>query len=134
MPNWKISIEEVPVEHQTWQWEESNYERYRQHISIALGNSEMQPHPFDVELTRVPPGARPCPVHAHSHRWELFIVLSGKAIVQRDGETVETTTGDCFMQPAGTHHRIRNGSKTEDLVFYVIANENEDDSTQRFEV
>ena len=47
MPNWKINIEDVPVEHQTWQWEEGHYERYRQHISIALGNSEMQPHPFD---------------------------------------------------------------------------------------
>ena len=134
MSDWKINIDDVPVEHQTWQWEDGNYERYRQHLSVALGNKEPNSHPFDVELTRVPPGARPCPVHAHSNRWELFIVVAGKAIVQREEETVQATVGDCFMQPAGTRHRIQNGSQTEELVFYVIADEHADDSVQKFAV
>ena len=112
--------------------QEGNYERYRQHVSIALGNAAVQPHPFDVELTRVPPDARPCPVHAHSHRWEFFIVVAGTAIVQREGETVRATVGDCFMQPAATRHRIRHGSESEDLGFYVIANEHQDDTVQKF--
>ena len=134
MSNWKINLKDVPEEHQIWQWQDGNYERYRQHISVALGNAEDTPHPFDVELTRVPPGARPCPVHAHSHWWEFFIIVSGKAIVQRDGETVEAVAGDCMMQPAGTRHRIRNGSTTEDLVYYVIANEHKENTGERLEV
>ena len=134
MSAWKINVEDVPVEHQIWQWKEGDYERYRRHVSVALGNREDHPHPFDVELTRVPPGARPCPVHAHSHRWEFFIVVAGKALVQREGETVEAAAGDCLMQPAGTRHRIRNGSETEDLVFYVIANEHGEDQVEKFEI
>jgi mannose-6-phosphate isomerase-like protein (cupin superfamily) len=38
------------------------------------------------------------------------------------------------MQPAGIRHRIRNASDTEDLVYYVIANENPEDTGERFEV
>ena len=134
MSSWKINLKDVPVEHQQWHWRDGAYTRYRQHISAALGNAKDDPHPFDVELTRVPPGSRPCPVHAHSHQWEFFIIVSGKAIVQREDETVEAVAGDCLMQPAGTRHRIRNGSETEDLVFYVIANEHEDESVEKFEV
>ena len=131
MSDWKINIDDVPVEHQTWQWKDGNYERYRQHVSLALGNKESNPHPFDVELTRVPPGARPCPVHSHSKSWEFFIVVSGTAIVQRGEETDRASVGDCFMQPAGTRHRIHNASQTEELIFYVIANEHEDDSVEK---
>ncbi len=56
MSDWKINIKNVPVEHQVWQWQMGNYERYRQHVSVALGNREDHPHPFDVELTRGAPG------------------------------------------------------------------------------
>ena len=38
------------------------------------------------------------------------------------------------MQPAGIRHRVRNGSETEELTYYVIANEDEQDSGERFEV
>ena len=134
MQDWKINIDQVPEELQEWSWREGNYKRYRQHVSVALGNTEEDPHPFDVELTRLPPGARPCPVHAHSHRWEFFMIVSGQAIVQRDGETTEAVQGDCLMQPPGTRHRIGNASETDDLVYYVIANEYEEDSGERFEV
>ena len=134
MSIWKINLKDVPVEHQQWHWQDNTYERHRQHISVALGNTKDNPHPFDVELTRVPPGARPCPVHVHSHQWEFFIIVSGKAIVQREGETVEAVVGDCLMQPAGTRHRIRNSSETEDLVFYVIANEHKDEVGTKFEI
>lgn len=134
MGSWKINLNDVPEEHQEWSWQDGKYERYRRHISVALGNTEDNRHPFDAEYTRVPPGARPCPVHAHTHMWEFFIVVSGRAIVQRNGESVEAVEGDCFMQPAGTRHRIRNASETEDLVYYVIGNEHEEDSGERFEV
>ena len=38
------------------------------------------------------------------------------------------------MQPAGTRRRIRNASDADDLVFYVIANEVEDETTERVRV
>jgi mannose-6-phosphate isomerase-like protein (cupin superfamily) len=120
---WRINLTDVPEARQQWKWEHGNYDRFRRHISVALGNTREHPHPFDVELTRLPPGARSCPVHSHSHMWEFFIIVSGRAAVQRGGETAEAVAGDCFMQPAGTPHRIRNASETEDLVYYVIANE-----------
>ena len=40
LSDWKINIDDVPVEHQTWQWEDGNYARYRQHMSVPLGNKD----------------------------------------------------------------------------------------------
>lgn len=135
MAEWKINIDDVPERHQVWQWKEGHYERYRREVSVALGNSEDNRHPFDVELTRLPPGARPCPIHVHDNRWEFFIVVSGQGIVDRNGESIAVVSGDCFMQSAGTKHRIRNASETEELVYYVIANEPEgNDTGERVEI
>ena len=134
MNTWLISQNDIEEEHQQWSWEDGNYERFRRHLSVALGNTEADPHPFDVELTRLPPGAKPCPVHAHANRWEFFIVVSGTGHVHRNGEIVDVKAGDCFMQPGGTRHRIWNASDTEELTYYVIANEVESDSVERFEV
>ena len=118
---WKIHIDDVPEQHRAWSWEGHDYERYRKELSVAFGNDGS--HPFDVEFTRVPPGAAPCPVHEHSAMWEFFLVVSGTGEVHRNGETATVGAGDCFLQPAGTRHRVRNASDTEDLVYYVIANE-----------
>ena len=118
---WKINIDDVPEEHQEWSWEGNDYDRYRRQLSAVFGNDGR--HPFDVELTRVPPGAAPCPVHEHSAMWEFFIIVSGTGEVHRNDETSTVGAGDCFLQPAGTRHRVRNASDSEDLVYYVIANE-----------
>ena len=128
---WKVNIDEVEEEIQRWSWEDAQYERGRRHLSVALGNAEGSRHPFDVELTRVPPGAAPCPVHSHTGMWEFFIIVSGRGEVSRDGETSFVGPGDCFMQPAETRHRVRNASADEDLVYYVIANEVEDIETTK---
>ena len=133
MADWIVNIDNVEEEHQQWSWQTSNYDRYRKHISVALGNTEGH-HPFDLELTRLAPGQKPCPIHAHSHRWEFFIIVSGKALVNQNGEETEAVAGDCFMQPAGTKHRIQNGSDTKDLIYYIIATEHEEDSVERVEV
>ena len=125
---WKIHTDDVPEQHQTWSWEGHDYERYRRHVSVALGNDGS--HPFDVELTRVPPGAAPCPVHEHAAMWELFVIVSGTGEVHRNGELTTVGPGDCFVQPAGTRHRVRNASDTQDLVFYVIANEAPGETTK----
>lgn len=126
MNPWKINLDDVPEVHQMWSWKNGSYERFRREVSVTLGNTGESPHPFDVELSRLPPGARPCPVHSHTHRWEFFIIVSGRAVVDREGESTEAVTGDCFVQPAGTRHRIRNASESEDLIYYVIASEHDD--------
>jgi mannose-6-phosphate isomerase-like protein (cupin superfamily) len=131
---WKINLAEVPQQHQVWSWEGVRYERTHQHISVALGNAKENPHPFDVELTRVPPGAAPCPVHSHTGWWEFFIVVSGQGEISRNGEAFEARAGDCFIQPPNTRHRIRNLSQTEDLVYYVIANEDPASQTTKHQV
>ena len=133
MPEWIVSTDEMAEEEQNWSWKSGSYRRFRRHISVALGNDPDTPHPFDVELTRVPPGEKPCPVHVHDNRWEFFIVVSGIGHVHRNGDIFNVKAGDCLMQPAKTRHRIFNASDKEDLVYYVIANECEDDTGDRVE-
>ena len=62
MPDWLINIKEMTEEHQLWSWGDGNYERYRREVSRALGSTKENHHPIDVELTRLPPGAKPCPI------------------------------------------------------------------------
>jgi len=61
-------------------------------------------------------------------------VVSGIGRVHRNGEVVDVKAGDCFIQPGGTRHRIWNASDTQALTYYVIANEVQSDSVERFEV
>ena len=70
--------------------------------------------------------------HWHNSKWELFIVVSGRAeIAERNLQTGETVTfevsGDKIeavrMIPGWTH-RITNLSDTEDLVTIMTCNEN----------
>lgn len=49
------------------------------------------------------------------------MVVSGTGVVRRNDETFEVGAGDAFVQPPTTAHQIRNPSETEDLIYYVIA-------------
>lgn len=125
------------------------YHSFAKDISLALGGiKDTGPwsggHPFDLQQRRVPPGATVCPLHAHTTQWELFVVLAGAAIVRTArpapaavaasaGEWTPSTsctvrTGDAFVQPPGTAHQITN-TGTEDLVFFVIADNPPADAT-----
>jgi mannose-6-phosphate isomerase-like protein (cupin superfamily) len=128
---WKVNVNDVTEQVQRWSWETGHYERGRRHVSVALGNAEGSHHPFDVELTRLPPGAASCPVHSHSGMWEFFIIVTGRGEVSRNGETHPVGPGDHFVQPPGTQHRVRNVSATEELLYYVIANEGEGGETTK---
>ena len=123
MHPWKLNLSEVPEEHSEQRFQDHFYERYRRRVSLALGNVKGSNHPFDVEVTRLPPGVAACPIHRHELWWEFFAVISGRGEVHRNGEVHQVAPGDCFIQPPGTRHRIRNSSASEDLVYYVIANE-----------
>lgn len=57
---------------------------------------------------------------------EFFIIVSGEGIMYRNDKDFRMKPGDCFYQTPGTYHRLFNTSETEDLVFYVIANEVEE--------
>lgn len=101
------------------------YHLFRRHLSLALGGKKDAGtwgggHPFDVEMTRVPPGKTNWPYHAHSTQWEMYLILAGRGQVRALEGTFDIGSGDCFIFPPGEAHQIHNHG-TEDLIFYVIA-------------
>lgn len=77
-------------------------------------------HPFDVEISRIPPGKSACPYHSHSAQWEFYHVISGTGLVRhKDGKT-PIEPGDAFIFQPGEPHEVINNS-SEDLVLYVVA-------------
>jgi uncharacterized cupin superfamily protein len=94
-------------------------------ISVALGrkwNSTdlNKRHPFDVEITRVPPGKMPFPYHSHSAQWEFYHVISGKGLVRHKGGKTPIKAGDAFIFKPGEPHTFINNGK-QDLIYYTIA-------------
>lgn len=77
-------------------------------------------HPFDVEISRVPPGKSPCPYHSHSAQWEFYHVISGHGSVRHKDGTTPIETGDAFIFRPGEPHQIINNSE-QDLIIYVVA-------------
>ena len=100
------------------------YNLFRRHISLLLGGKKDTGtwgggHPFDVEMTRVPPGKTNWPYHAHSSQWEMYIILSGRGQLRTAEGKTEVVPGDNFIHPPGEAHQMEN-TGTEDLVYYVI--------------
>ena len=98
---------------------------FRRHISVALGAPRdagvaSGGHPFEVELTRMAPGAANCPYHAHAAQWELYLVQSGSGEVRAANHVTQISAGDTFICPPGEAHQIRNTGDV-DLCYYVIA-------------
>jgi uncharacterized cupin superfamily protein len=77
-------------------------------------------HPFNLELTRVPPGKAPCPFHSHTSQWEMFVILRGTGTVRAGRSRRKVRAGDIFIHPPGEAHQIINTGR-RDLVFYIIA-------------
>ena len=77
--------------------------------------------PFEVELVRLPPGAKNFPFHDHAAEWEFYLVISGSGKIRAGKQTRSLKSGDCVMNPPGEPHQIINTGK-EDLLYYVIAN------------
>ena len=112
-----------------WELFESPKKKFRgysKELSIALGAKRNTPtglggHPFDLELQKLPPGASGCPFHSHAAQWELYYLVSGSAIVRANAETQTLRAGDVVVHPPGEAHQITNASATDDLLFYVVA-------------
>ena len=118
----KINLEEI--EEVTRSSPKGRYALSRKGISQALEGKTSAGgggDPFDVEWVRLHPGKINFPFHMHHAQWEFYMVVSGKGVVRRDDREFAVGPGDCFLQPPGTAHNIRNASDTEDLVYFVIA-------------
>lgn len=101
------------------------YERFAKNISVSLGREAestdlAKRHPFDLALTRIPPGKSLCPYHEHSAAWEMYLVVSGVGTIRdKDGNT-EVVAGDSFLFGPDQAHQLTNLGR-EDFVYYVIA-------------
>lgn len=76
--------------------------------------------PFEVAVSKVPPGKSPWPFHSHRNAWEYYIILSGQGIMRDDSGEVELGPGDHILEPPGVAHQLTN-TGDEDLIYYTIA-------------
>jgi len=101
------------------------YHSYRKEISLELGREPdsldlSKRHPFDLMLTRIPPGASYCPYHSESAQFEFYLVVSGRGQVRDKSGLTEVGPGDAFFFAPGEAHQTSNAGD-EDFVYYVIA-------------
>ncbi len=94
-------------------------------LSEALGREPASTdltkrHPFDVEITRIPAGKKPCPYHSHSAQWELYYVLAGTGSVRHKDGTTKVVKGDAFIFGPEEPHQLINDS-AEDFLLLVVA-------------
>lgn len=119
----KVNIKDVADD--AWSSPSGKFGGVSKDISIALGRKPdstdlKERHPFDVEITRIPPGKIPYPYHSHSAQWEFYYVLSGKGGVRHKDGVTPIEPGDAFIfQPEEAHTFINDGS--EDLLLFLVA-------------
>ncbi len=119
----KINTREI--DEFSWSSPKGNFSGAGREISEALGRKPestdlMERHPFDVEISRIPPGQRPYPYHSHSAQWEFYHVISGKGIARHQDGTTAIESGDAFIFKPNQPHQLINDS-SDDLVLYVVA-------------
>jgi uncharacterized cupin superfamily protein len=109
----------------TWSSPKEKFAGAGKEISEELGRNPQstdlnERHPFDVEISRIPPGKAAYPYHSHSAQWEFYHVISGSGVVRHKDGTTPIETGDAFIFKPGEAHQITNNG-TQDLVLYVVA-------------
>jgi uncharacterized cupin superfamily protein len=120
----KINLDEVP-----WCERKSpkgHYHRFLRDVAQAFRAPKSGPKlpgkpPFEVELVRLPPGAKNFPFHDHATEWEFYLIVSGTGKIRAGRLTRSLRPGDCILNPPGEPHQIINSGKA-DLLYYVIAN------------
>ncbi len=65
---------------------------------------------YQIKLIEVKPGAR-LSLQNHHHRAEHWVVVSGTAVVSRDGEQVDVHANESIFLPVGCVHRLENCGK-----------------------
>ncbi len=119
----KINTKDIPEEF--YDSPKGKYGGGDKEISIALGrkpsSTDLQErHPFDVQLSRIPPGKSICPYHSHSAQWEFYHIISGNGIVRHEDGTTEIEPGDAFIFEPGQPHQLLNQGP-EDLIVFIVA-------------
>lgn len=119
----KVNIKDIAEE--TWASPSGKFGGAGKNVSIALGRQPLstdlkERHPFDVEITRIPPGKIPYPYHSHSAQWEFYYVLSGKGTVRHKEGNTTIESGDAFIFPPEEPHTFLNDG-SEDLVMFLVA-------------
>jgi uncharacterized cupin superfamily protein len=119
----KVNIKDITED--SWSSPSGKFGGASKELSVALGRKPFstdlkERHPFDVELTRIPPGKTVCPYHSHSAQWEFYYVLSGKGVVRHKEGTTPIEMGDAFLFPPEEPHALANDG-TEDLLIFIIA-------------
>ena len=119
----KVNISEI--EEDPWRSPGEKYAVSFKGISEALGREASsldlaKRHPFDVEWSKIPPGKKNFPHHAHSAQWEMYVIISGKGSVRHEHGTTEVVSGDAFIFGPNEPHQITNSGDV-DLIYYVIA-------------
>jgi len=116
-------INDTPEER--WSSPNGRYEVFRKSVSLALGGIKDVGewgggHPFDVELSRVPPGKSNFPLHNHSAQTEIYLITEGNGVLHSETETMELRPGMAIYCAPGDSHRIESNGPT-DLIYFVIA-------------
>ena len=109
---------------ETWRSPKGKYRESFKDLSGALGDVlhgwPRAGHPFNLALSRVPPGHAVCPFHHHATQWELYVLLGGTATVRAGTGTSSVQAGDVVLHPPGEPHQIIN-TGTAELEFYLLA-------------
>ncbi|MEY2563695.1 MAG: hypothetical protein QOH88_1888 [Verrucomicrobiota bacterium] len=119
----KVNIKDISED--SWASPSGKFAGSGKGLSQALGRKPFstdlkERHPFDVELTRVPPGKTAYPYHSHSAQWEFYHVLSGHGVVRHKDGTTSIEAGDSFLFPPDEPHTFANDG-TQDLVILIVA-------------
>ena len=109
----------------TWSSPKGKFAGAGKEVSEELGRKPEstdlnERHPFDIEISRIPPGKVNCPYHSHSAQWEFYHVISGTGIVRHKNGTTPIEPGDAFLFKPNEPHQITNNG-TQDLILYVVA-------------
>ena len=113
------------LEEVAWSSPKGKFGGFGKEVSEALGRDPLSTdlrkrHPFDVEISRIPPGKSACPYHSHSAQWEFYHVIAGRGRVRHAEGTNPIGPGDAFLfEPGQAHELINDGP--EDLIFYLVA-------------
>lgn len=125
----KVNLEAIPwVEHRS---PKGKFHAFFRDTAAAMDGAKggpkfAGPPPFEVELVRLPPGARNFPFHSHATEWEFYLVVSGTGVMRVNRRRVPLAPGDCVMCPPGDAHQVHNNGAA-DLLYYVVANQSPTD-------
>lgn len=123
-------MEKLKVNQESIAWDEQRspggrFVKFRRHLTQALGYArDPAPGdaamPFDIEMTRIPPGCANYPYHQHATQWEAYLILDGEGVLRTDDGENAVRAGDFVVCPPGKPHQLRNDGE-RDLTYYVIA-------------